>query len=82
MRTMSDSAGSAVAVCTVRRHPLSGYTPVLHLAGAPAPAPTETCISLPTPLQATQYARNHYGTLPVTVEEEPRRPSARTSARA
>jgi hypothetical protein len=69
MRSQSGSAGSGVAVCTVRRHPLSGYTPVLHLAGVPAPAPTETCISLPTTSQATQYARNHYGTLPVIVEE-------------
>lgn len=82
MRAMSDSAGSAVAVCTVRRHPLSGYTPVLHLVGDPAPEPTETCLSLPTPLQATQYARNHYGTLPVIVEEEARRLSRRGSARA
>jgi hypothetical protein len=82
MSNGADAAGSAVAVCTVRRHPLGGYTPVLHLAGTVAPTPTETCISLPTTLQATQYARNHYGTLPVLVEEEHRRPARLSPVRA
>jgi hypothetical protein len=61
---------SAIAVCTVRRHPEGGYSPVLHLSNTTAPTPTDTCISLPTPAEAAQYARNHYGTMPVLVAEE------------
>lgn len=71
--------GSAVVMCTIRRHPTGGFTPVLHVSTRPAPAPTETCISLPTTARATQYARNHYGALPLAVDEECHRRTLRSA---
>ncbi|GAB2753369.1 hypothetical protein [Nocardioides pakistanensis] len=67
---MFHTTGSAIAMCTVRCHPEGGYAPVLHLSSTPAPEPVATGISLPTPAEAAQYARNHFGTLPVVVAEE------------
>ncbi len=76
---MFSSTGSAIPMCTVRRHPLGGYTPVLHLSNTAAPSPTETCLSLPTTAQATQHARDHYGIVPVLVHEECGTDIARTA---
>ncbi len=76
---MSSITGPTAAMCTVRRHPTGGFTPVLHVSGRPAPAVTETGISLPTVARAAQYARNHYGTVPVLVDEECHGPVLRTA---
>ena len=67
---MFPTHATSIAMCTIRRHPAGGFTPVLHLSDVPPPAPTESCISLPTVALAVQYARNQYGVFPVAVAEE------------
>ena len=52
------SSGPGVPMCTVRRHPDGGWTPVLHPAALPAPDP------------APRYARNHYGSLHIAVQDD------------
>jgi hypothetical protein len=55
---MFPSTASSIPMCTVRRHPSGGYTPVLHLPEATPPD------------QAVQYARNHYGTDHICIAAE------------
>lgn len=57
-------------VCTVRRHPDGGYTPVLHLSDQAPPAADPDGISMPSPADAQRYARDHYGTLCNLVHDE------------
>jgi hypothetical protein len=54
-------------MCTIRRHPQGGFTPVLHSSQSMPPAVALTAISLPDVGRAAQYARDHYGVLPVVV---------------
>lgn len=68
---MFDSEASSVPMCTVRPHPISGWTPELHLSHTPAPAPSPGSISFPTVEQAIQYAKNHYGLGMIKVADEP-----------
>jgi hypothetical protein len=67
---MSRPTVAAIPLCTIRRHPSGGFTPVLHLSEMPAPDPATSEISLPDVGHAVQYARDHYGTLPVLVSRE------------
>ena len=67
---MFPSTASSIPMCTVRRHPTGGFTPVLHLPEATPPDPTPGSISLPTPDEAVQYARNHYGTDHICIAAE------------
>lgn len=57
-------------VCSVRRHPLGGFAPVLHLSNQPAPATSPHCASLPTVDEVMRYVRTHHGLLVVLVHEE------------
>lgn len=57
-------------VCTVRRHPEGGYSPVLHLSDHATPPPDPEAISLPTVDDAQRYARDHYGTRVIVVDPE------------
>lgn len=61
---------SSRPVCTIRRHPEGGYTPVLHLSQRPVPQPRRDDISLPTPEDVARYARNHFGTVAFRIHEE------------
>jgi hypothetical protein len=67
---MFRTEASSVPMCTVRRHPIGGYTPVLHLSNAPAPAPSVGTISFPRIAQARQYARDHFGTGMIRVADD------------
>lgn len=57
-------------VCSVRRHPDGGFTPVLHLSDRPAPEATRHGVALPTIAEAVRYARGHYATFAVLVHQE------------
>jgi hypothetical protein len=67
---MSRSDVLHIPMCTVRRHPDGGFTPVLHASQVLPPLVPVTSISLPDPARAVQYARDHYGILPVVVADE------------
>lgn len=58
------------AVCTVRRHPEGGYTPVLHMSNQTPPAASVYELSLPSLDDCARYARNNYGTLVVQIADE------------
>ena len=64
------SSGPGVPMCTVRRHPDGGWTPVLHPAALPAPDPAPHAMSFPDVSSATRYARNHYGSLHIAVQDD------------
>lgn len=64
------ASNSSHPVCTVRRHPDGGFTPVLHLSDQPVPSASADELSMPTPEDVIRYARNHYGTRVVLVDPE------------
>lgn len=57
-------------VCTIRRHPEGGYTAVLHLSDRAAPDADRHELSMPTPSDVEQYARNHYGAVVIRLGDE------------
>lgn len=59
-----------IPMCTIRRHPDGGFTPVLHASRVEPPQASRSGISLPGVDHAVRYARDHYGVLPVVVDEE------------
>ena len=63
-----------VPMCTIKRHPEGGWTPLLHMTGSESPEPRPDAISLPDVLSAIQWARNHYGSVPLAIDD----PGART----
>lgn len=58
-----------VTMCTVRRHPEGGWTPVLHMTGTAGPEPHADAISFPDVLTAVRWARNHYGSMPLAIDD-------------
>ena len=58
-----------VTMCTVRRHPDGGGTPVLHLTGTAGPEPHPEAISFPDVLTAVRWARDHYGSMPLAIDD-------------
>ena len=58
-----------VTMCTVRRHPEGGWTPVLHVTGTAGPEPHTDAISLPDVLTAVRWARNHSGSMPLAIDD-------------
>lgn len=73
-------ASAAVLRCTVQPHPVSGFTPILHLPGAVAPLPTVGAVSLPTVSEAIRYAVENYHVGHVEVSEAASAPVAVASA--
>lgn len=67
---MFDNEASSVPMCTIRRNPTGGYSPVLHLSHQPPPVPAPTALSLPTVDDAARYARDHYGTGMIRIGDE------------
>lgn len=67
-------------MCTVRRHPDGGFTPVLHASQMEPPQASPSGISLPDVDHAVRYARNHYGVLPVVVDNECRSTTVRDAS--
>lgn len=68
--TMFRNDEGAHPICTIRRHPEGGFTPVLHLSGQRPPEASSHELSMPTPADVERYARNHYGTLVVLLSAE------------
>ena len=62
----------AVTMCTIKQHPEGGWTPVLHLSGTPGPEPRGDAISFPDVVTAIRYARNHYGSMPLAIDDHGR----------
>ncbi|MGN6576175.1 MAG: hypothetical protein ACTHKG_10830 [Nocardioides sp.] len=58
-----------VPMCTIKRHPEGGWTPVLHMTGTEGPTPHADAISFPDVLSAIQWAHNHYGTVPLAIDD-------------
>ena len=58
-----------VTMCTIRQHPEGGWSPVLHLTGSPGPAPHLDAISFPDVLTAVRWARDHYGSVPLAIDD-------------
>jgi hypothetical protein len=56
-------------VCTVQLHPEGGWTPVLHLSGQPVPEPRWDAITFPDVVSALQWVKNHYGDVPVAIDD-------------
>lgn len=56
-------------MCTIRRHPEGGWTPVLHLTGTPGPEPHADAISFPDVLTTICWAHDHYGTMPLSIDD-------------
>lgn len=59
----------STTICTVRLHPEGGWTPVLHLSGTPSPEPHDDAITFPDVVTALRWVRNHYGTVPVAIDD-------------
>lgn len=59
----------STTMCTVRLHPEGGWTPVLHLSGQEAPRPRWDAITFPDVVTALQWVRNHYGDVPVAIDD-------------
>lgn len=59
-----------IPMCTVRRHPDGGFTPVLHASQVEPPEASRSSISLPDIDHTVRYARDQYGVLPVVVDDE------------
>lgn len=58
-----------VTMCTIKPHPEGGWSPVLHLTGTEGPAPAPDAVSLPDLLSAIQWVRNHYGSMPLAIDD-------------
>ena len=58
-----------VPMCTIKRHPEGGWTPVLHMTGTEGPTPHADAISFPDVLSAIQWAHSHYGTVPLAIDD-------------
>ncbi len=58
-----------VPMCTIRPHPDGGWTAVLHMTGTESPAPHAEAISLPDVLGAIRWAHNHYGSVPLAIDD-------------
>jgi hypothetical protein len=58
-----------VPMCTIKRHPEGGWTPVLHMTGTESPSARADAISLPDVLSAIQWAHRHYGTVPLAIDD-------------
>ena len=67
--TMFIERPHTTTMCTIKRHPEGGWTAVLHLTGTEAPAPRPDAITLPDVLSAIQWARNHYGPMPLAIAD-------------
>jgi len=59
----------STTTCTVRLHPEGGWTPVLHLSGQAAPEPRWDAITFPDVVTALHWVRNHYGDVPVAIDD-------------
>ena len=56
-------------MCTIRQHPMGGWSPVLHVTGTEGPLPHAEAISFPDVLTAVRWARDHYGTVPLAIDD-------------
>lgn len=63
-------AVSTHPICSVRRHPLGGFTPVLHLSDRPAPPASPHGAQLPSIDAAVRHAREQHGLVFVLVHQE------------
>lgn len=62
----------STTLCTILLHPEGGWTPVLHLSGQAPPTPHFDAITFPNVVTTLQWVRNHYGDVPVAIDDHAR----------